>query len=469
MSAYNRIAWSDEGEFSSAAYNLARHGFLGTTVIDPADMHLTRIDRRTYWVMPLYLLGQAFWLKLFPATLFSIRLFTLVWIPVALVAFYRFLWRVTSDKRVGALGSCLLGLSYIFIDNAGFARPDLMCCALGLAGLAAYMEWREKHFLRALTISNALIAASGLTHPNGIFHLLGLAVLILYYDRRRLNLVAVGAIALPYVVFGALWAAYIFQDYPAFVDQMRGNGTNGRWATTANPFTLIWDEVRLRYLVAFGLITRGWSLLKLPALLIYLVALGGALIHSRLRQRRDMRLILLLLAVYFGALAIFNQKLSYYLVHILPWYIAVTALYASWLWDRYPLLRGLLTVVLVGLASLETGGILLRASSRSGIPGQERAAILFALSHARAGDRIVGTSALIYGFDFDKRLRDDPRLGLTSGQVPDIVIIEPVYRELYDSWKTVQATQMRAISERLAAYRLAFENSASQVYLRPGR
>src|SRR5580704_8003553 len=54
VAAHNRIPWSDEGWFSSASYNLARHGFLGTTVIDPTDMHLTRIDRRTYWVMPLY-------------------------------------------------------------------------------------------------------------------------------------------------------------------------------------------------------------------------------------------------------------------------------------------------------------------------------------------------------------------------------------------------------------------------------
>ena len=124
IAACYRAPWSDEGWFSSASYNLARHGFLGTTVLDPTDMRLTRIDRRTYWVMPLYLLGQALWLKLFPPTLFAVRSFTLLWIPLAVFSFYRFLWRVTSNARASALAACLLALSFIFIDNACFARPD---------------------------------------------------------------------------------------------------------------------------------------------------------------------------------------------------------------------------------------------------------------------------------------------------------------------------------------------------------
>jgi len=469
VAAYSRIPWSDEGWFSSASYNLARHGFLGTTVIDPTDMHLTRIDRRTYWVMPLYLLGQALWLRMLPATIFAVRLFTLLWIPVALFSFYRFLWRVTSDVRASALAACLLALSFIFIDNAGFARPDLMCCALGLSGLAAYVEWREEHFYRALVVSNAFIAASGLTHPNGVFYLLGLAVLVLYYDRRRLNIAALGAAALPYVLFGAGWACYIAQDYPAFADQMRGNGMNGRWAATLNPLAILRDEIRLRYIPAFGLATRGWALLKLLALLAYLAAIAGALFQPGFRKQPSTRLILLLAAVYFAALAIFNQKLTYYLVHILPWYIALTALYAEWLWERFPALRPVLALAMIGLVGVETGGILLKSHARSQIMAQEQAAIQFASAHARSQDRIVGTAALIYGFGFDARLRDDARLGTTSGRTPDIIIIEPLYRDLYDSWKVVRAGEIQAIKERLAAYRLAFDNGPCQVYLRPER
>lgn len=469
VAAYDRIPWSDEGWFSSASYNLARHGFFGTTVIEPSDMHLTRIDRRTYWVVPLYLLGQAAWLKLFPATFFVTRLFTLLWVPVALFSFYRFLWRVTLNARASALAACLLALSFIFIDNAGFARPDLMCCALGLSGLAAYVEWREEHFYRALIVSNTFIAASGLTHPNGVFHLLGLVVLVLYYDRRRLNVSAFGAAALPYVVLGAAWACYIFQDYPAFADQMRSNGTNGRWTATLNPVAILWDEIRLRYMFAFGLVTRGWALMKSLALLFYLAAIAGALFQPGFRSQRSTRLVLMLVVVYFAALSIFNQKLAYYLIHILPWYIALTALYVDWLSEHFPAWRPALALAMIGLVSVEAGGVLLKAHSRSQIIAQEQAAIDYARAHARPQDRIVATAALIYGFEFDPRLRDDPRLGTTSGKMPDIIIVEPLYRDLYDGWKARGDGGTRPIAERLAAYRLAFDNGACQVYLRPGR
>jgi hypothetical protein len=469
LAAYNRIPWSDEGWFSSASYNLARHGFLGTTVIDPTDMHLTRIERRTYWVMPLYLLGQAFWLKLFPATVFVARSYTLLWIPVTLFSFYRFLWRVTFNARASALAASLLALSFIFIDNASFARPDLMCCALGLSGLAAYVEWHEEHLCRALMVSNAFIAASGLTHPNGVFHLLGLAALVLGSDRRRLNLSSLGAATLPYIVFGAAWACYVFTDYPAFVDQMRGNGMNGRWATTLNPFIILWDEIRLRYMFAFGLETQGWALMKLVGLLVYVVAIIGALFQPRFRKQHSTRLVLQLLLIYFGALAIFNQKLAYYLIHILPWYIALTALYVDWLWENYRVLRPALALALIGLAGVETGGILLRAHLRSQILAQEQAAINFARGHSRPQDRIVASAALIYGFGFDTRLHDDPHLGTVSGVIPDIVIIEPIYQDLYVSWKVARAREMRVIAARLAVYRLAFESGACQVYLRPER
>jgi 4-amino-4-deoxy-L-arabinose transferase-like glycosyltransferase len=476
VAAYNRVPWSDEGYFSSASYNLAHHGFMGTTVLDPTDMHLTRIDSRTYWVMPLYLVGQALWLKVFPATLFAARSFTMLWVPVTLFSFYRFLWRVTSNARASALAVCLLALSFIFIDNADFARPDQMCCALGLSGLAAYVEWREKHLYRALFISNVLIAASGLTHPNGVFHLLGLVLLVLLYDRRRLNFSALGMAILPYVVLGAAWACYILQDYPAFVDQMLGNGTNGRMAATLNPLAIVRDEIRVRYMVAFGLETGGWALVKVLALLAYLGAVAGALFQPGFRKLRSTRLMLSILAVYFVALTVFNQKLTIYLIHILPWYIALTALYVEWLWERFRRLRVALEFAMIGLICVETGGILLKARAQSQTIPQEQAAIDFARAHARSRDRIVGSAALIYGFRFDTRLRDDLRLGTTSGRTPDIIIIDPLYRDLYRSsaldadrpvWKVVSGREMSEITKRLAAYRLAFKNDACQVYLRP--
>src|SRR5277367_3201483 len=132
VAARNRTPWSDEGQFSSASYNLAKHGFFGTTVIELSGTGLTRMDQHTYWIMPLFPVGEALWYRVFPADVFWTRAFSISWIPVALTAFFLFLDKLTGDRRVSTLAVSLLAVSFIFIDNAAFARPDLMCCALSL-------------------------------------------------------------------------------------------------------------------------------------------------------------------------------------------------------------------------------------------------------------------------------------------------------------------------------------------------
>ena len=44
----------DEGMFASPALNLSRDGFFGTTVLETEQSPLTRIEERTYWVMPMF-------------------------------------------------------------------------------------------------------------------------------------------------------------------------------------------------------------------------------------------------------------------------------------------------------------------------------------------------------------------------------------------------------------------------------
>src|ERR1035437_9694357 len=162
ISAANRVPWSDEGQFSSAAYNLAHHGFLGTTFLDPDSRWLTRIQQHTYWVLPLFLLGQALWYKLAPATVFWTRVFSICWAPLAFFAFYRMVTLVMNDRRIAWLATGLLALDYNFIDNSGFARPDLMCLALGLSALAVYLDLRSRSLRAALFWSNLLLAAAAL-------------------------------------------------------------------------------------------------------------------------------------------------------------------------------------------------------------------------------------------------------------------------------------------------------------------
>ncbi|MFN7998815.1 MAG: hypothetical protein U0Q18_34645 [Bryobacteraceae bacterium] len=464
VAAGNRPPWSDEGFFSSAAYNLSHRGFFGTTVLEAAGTGLTRIDQRTYWIMPIYPLGEALWYDLFPASLLSTRLYTIIWIPLALGAFYVFLSRLAA-ARVAALGTCLLALSYIFIDNASFARPDLMCCAFGLVGLALYLSLRESSLEYALLASNTFIAASGLTHPNGIYHFAGLLVLVVWFDRKRLSWRAIGAAAAPYLVFGAAWAIYILKDYSAFADQMKANGTNGRWTSTLNPVSIWWHEIRERYMVAFGLVTRGLALLKIGTLVAYWGTVLMCIGNGKLRRRGAVRLLLTMTAVYFVGMAVFNQKLSYYLIHIVPLYIALLAICIEYLWTGYPRWRSAIALAVTVLVAGEIGGIFVKSYQRS-YQTEQIPAVQFALSRARPADRIDGSAALIYAMGFDRRLKDDYHLGLISGRQPDIVIVEPLYKLLYSDLERERPAEMAQVRERLAEYTLAYRNGDYDVYLR---
>lgn len=466
VAARNRLPWSDEGWFSSAAYNLAHHGFFGTTVMESHGTGLTRIDQRTYWVMPLYLLGEALWYKVSSSTILATRAFSLfIWYPIGLGSFWLFLSRLRLGPGIPLLAASLLATSFIFIDNAAFARPDMMCCALGLAGMAVYLTWREKHFYRALFAGNFLIAASGLTHPNGIFHFVGLTVIVLWFDRHRIGWRALTASALPYLLLGLVWGLYIARDVHAFRDQLLANGTNGRWTGSFNPIAILRGEA-LRYMTAFGLVTRGFALAKNYALMAYAAAVAGCLLTPSLRGRRSVRLLLTLLACYFAAMCVFNQKLSYYLVHIVPFYVAILAVWIGWIWENAPRLRRMVVLAVVALMAVETSGILIKAMTRA-YQAPQRAAIAFLRAHAKPDDRIYGSAALIYGLDFDPRLRDDPYLGLKSGRLPDVVVVETLYRILYDGWAKERPGDMQRIRDRLQMYRLAYHDGDYEVYLLP--
>jgi hypothetical protein len=465
VAAWNRRPWSDEGWFSSASYNLAKHGFLGTTILESAGTGFTRIEQRTYWAMPLYMLGEALWYLLFPTSVFSTRVFTICLMPLALWGFHLFLSRLLPQTFTPALAVCLLALSFVFIDNAGFARPDLMCCTLGIWGLASYLLLRERSLSLALLVANSFIAASGLTHPNGVFHFCSLLPVVIWFDRRRLSLGALGPLAVPYVMFGGAWLLYASRDFSAFLNQIEANGLNNeRWTSTLNPAFLVWNEIHDRYLVAFGFTTGGITLAKSVALGIYLVSATGCLFEPRLRSKSSTQLLLVLLGLYFVLMSVFNQKLSYYLIHIVPFYIALAAVWSTWLWNTYPRMRIFVASTLIFLVSIETGGVLLKAHRRSYIAAQ-RAAVRYTLSNTQPTGKIAGSASLIYEMAFDPRLHDDPYLGIRSGVAPSVIVIDDLYRDLYASWNKKRPADMQTIYARLASYTLAYRNNSYEVYL----
>src|SRR5262245_18127576 len=269
--------WSDEGWFANAAYNLAANGFMGTTVFEPSEQ-LKGIQTRTYWVMPLYLALESAWLKVVGFSLFKYRLLSLFFGLIGLAAWFSIMRSLWKNTALAGLAVCLIGLDYYYISSSSFGRMDIMCAALGFAGLAAYLRLRERNWLLAVFISHALVCASGMSHFLGIMPLVGLVFLTFYYDRDKVGIKAVGVAAIPYVIGAAGWGWYILKAPSDFIAQFSSNATsNQRMSGFSNPLKAIASEIKDRYMVGYGLGSHsvGHSdLVALKALILLALLIG---------------------------------------------------------------------------------------------------------------------------------------------------------------------------------------------------
>ncbi len=469
VAACHRTPWSDEGWMATPAHNLAAHGFMGSTTF-PDDVYPEeRIRQRTYWVCPGMILGLAAWYRIVPPTLVWTRLFSILWTPVLLLSVFSLVRRVTGDEPSALLATGLLGADFVLVSNAGFARPDVMCAALGFAALAAYLRLRRTNLALALAVSNALVMLSGMTHPNGILYLVALGILVIWHDRNMMSVRALLPSAAVYAAGAIAWAAYIFQDWPAFVAQIRRNSVgNSRFAKTLNPLSLVWTELRERYITGLGFDSpRAGARLKAASMFFAISAAAGACMTRKLRLRPGMPLLLTLLGAFFGAQTVFNQKLHFYLVHIAPLYLAVFAMTAVWLARSYPRLRAAVVLFIAALVLVQFGLLGAAATGRSTADDEARmrAFVATRLAHART---VYGSSALVFDLGFDERLVDDPLLGERSNTSADLIVADPNYRVRWDTYRANNPALMRVVETRLTEYQKAFENGSYQVYVRRG-
>lgn len=463
----------DEGFFANPAFNLATKGRMGTTVLETEGSALRGIHEHTYWVLPLHLVWQAGWYKLFGFGLLQLRAVSIMWGLVALAAWFVIVRRLSGERAAGLLTAGLLAVDYTFVAVGSLGRMDMMCAALGFAGLAAYLALRERNLGAAVLTSHALVVASGLTHPNGILHFAGLVLLTLYFDRRRLRPAHAGLAALPYLAGAAGWGLYILEDPAAFVEQFAMNSRDGgRLVGLKAPWVGVANEFVKRYPHAFGLGMNsaghtGAIYLKSLLLVPYVAAVAWAVASRGVRRHASLRALLLLGALYFLILSLIDgQKETPYLIHIFPVYVALLALLLRRLWETRPALRTLLVVCVAGFLALEVGGMLMRVRQRT-YQRLYEPAIAFLKQNSDAATEITGSSSLGFGLNFADNLTDDIRLGHASGRRPRFIVLASEYELSYAESLDRQPDLKRHITTLLAEeYREVYRNDGYKIYER---
>ena len=316
---------------------------------------------------------------------------------------------------------------------------------------------------------------SGLTHPLGLLYFFGLCFLMMHYDGRRvLRAQPLIACAVPYAIGAAGWGWYILQNPSDFVHQfVFGLGVGDRGSTLHTPWKALWSEINDRYLRAFGL--RGHSpgssgpiFLKGLVLLAYICGVAGSISIPSIRRSPAFRPLMGLTAIFFILMTLVEgQRLSVYLVHMIPLYSALLALVVYQVVSQRIVPRALAGIAVAGLVSLQLGGIVLQIRNdpyhKTFVPPMQ-----FVRSQVPPGELVMGGSHLGFALGLDGQLVDDNTLGYRTGRTPDWVVVEEHYEQNFASIQASDPAAYANIQRVLAAYSKVYDKGGYAIYRRPG-
>ena len=416
--ALTRRPWCDEGWFASIGYSINHRGVMGMSILDPHGyifhQNVEGIDRYTYWVMPAYPLLQAAWYRVFGLSLFSMRSISLFWGVVALVSWYTVVRWLTRDAAVALLATFLLGTEQHFLFSAATGRMDMMCASLGLLAVALYIRLRQ-NFTLALFIASCVCAINLFTHPNAIFGILTIAVIVLYFDRNRVTIPALLLASCPFLILGSMWGLYVAKAPHFFAAQFQAQSrVPHRLELPLNPWKSLVQEIETRYASAYGLDRAFPDNLNRIVPALYLLAVLVAIGVSELRRDIAVRILLAFTAISFVLLMCF-QKNWYYLVFIIPYYTALLAIVSAWFWRKYVSLRVAVVALLASFLAVQLGVVSFRIVHND-YHGRYLKAVEFLKHNAKPTDLIMGSGELGFELGFDGHALDDARMGFLTGR-----------------------------------------------------
>jgi hypothetical protein len=463
--------WVDEGWHGAPAWSLAFRGYMGTPCYVEAG--LKDIDRYTYWIMPIYPVAQAIWYRLFSFSLARMRALSILCGLLGLLAWTLFFRRLTEDGVGALLFMALMACDYINQTDVGTGRPDAMAFAFQAGAFAAYLHWREKNLRLAILLSQTLVVASGLTHPNGgMLSFLGVLWMALYFDLRRIRPPHVAIAAIPYAAGALGWGAYIAKDPSAFVSQY-GYQLGTRAGILTAPWMAVRNELVKRYLTNMGLAghspgSYGPHFLKALIFVAYAAGIAGLLAIPALRRQSASRFLLGLIGIYFLFYTFLEgTKAAYYFIYLVYPFTAVVVVFARWCWQNLARTRPLIALGLAGMFVIQVGGVAYRIR-RDPYRREYLPAVDFLRARIQQGDLVMGSHELGFTIGFQDNFVDDHLLGLETGKRADYIFVEEIYQGRFDTVRLKNPAEFAKLEERLAQYRVIYDQNNYQVLaLRP--
>lgn len=430
VSIINRAPWFDEGAYANIGYNLLNHGHLGIAILTSQLEYWPKANYYTFSTTPFSFVLQAGWYFLFDFGLIQLRSLSALFGLILILSIYVITKKLFQNSWVAIIVSLLVASDYNIITWATDGRMDIISAGFGFFGLALYITMRETRLSCSLILSQLLIVLSGLSHPAGVVYFVGLWVLVIFFDRKRLRIRHIFYSALPYI-FGFLgWGSYIIQDYEAFSTQFFGNFGTRHTSFIFQPFF----EFNRYFSSAFGLgdQVEGLTRLKIVPLVIYWGSFILMLTWPRLRKdsKSTPVLIVLITTILTMAIILAGKHLSY-LVHIIPLYATLTGA-VLWMMFRKKSVFRLASICIITLIICLQGGGTIAKYTLGYVQGKNYEQTVSLVSKLRVpNDLIIASSEFGFAFGYEGEVIDDIYLGTRGGVAGDIIVINDGYRKVY--------------------------------------
>jgi len=273
----------------------------------------------------------------------------------------------------------------------------------------------------------------------------------------------VGAAAAPYLIGAAMGSTYILQNPADFIAQF---GSNARTRTSGitSPWAVIKGEA-LRYVNAYGLGSQstGLARIKILMLVAYLAGITGVQLSPFLRRQTPTRVLLFMTGLTFGLMVIVEgAKQDWYLVHIIPLFGALLALWIVHCVRAHVLPAGIVALGMAGFVVVNIG-LVSWLAHRTDYQSKYMPVVEFLRATPNEHARIIGSAELGFQVGFD-RVSDDTRLGYYSRKTPDLIVVEHIYEGWFQKHEVREPDVYRHVRTTLAASRKVFDNGQYRVY-----
>lgn len=467
-----RAPWYDEGFIANPPYALATQGTPGVSILDDSGpfipfakrISMKGIREHIYMEMPMHTVLLAAWFKIVGFNLTTSRLFTLLCGLVALFSWYCVVMRLTLDRIVALTTFVLIAVDYGYVLRSTEIRMDALSAAFGFSGMAVYLYYRERNFIKGIVLSHICVSAGAFSHPNGgMLAFAALCFLTLFYDWRKIRFKHVFIAFLPYLFGFICWGIYISRDVEAFKSQFYVNATqSGRLDTFTSPLNTLKHDILERYLgvlnqsddsttnvLATGSDPHGFRKLKLIIQFSYWAGLAGVLLIGSLRRQKGYQALVGICAIYFFVLVFTDGRHSMcYMVHVIPTYVALLAATMVWLWRQGMVQRVAVAGWALVICALHAGGVYYQVHKdtyhQSYLP-----AVQYIQANVKPDQSIMGPGVLGFNLRYPPNLMDDFRLGFLNHQTPDWIAVNDWYSLWFIALRDVEPDAYQFVKKRL--------------------